>query len=247
MLIPEVIGCRLIGKPRPGVTSTDIVLTVTQTLRRHKVVDKFVEYFGPGRRRALTPRPRHDRQHDARSTARPWASFRSTPRRCAICASPAATKRRSRWSRPMRRRRACGAMRARRAARIHAHRRDRSFGGRAERLGTAPAAGTGAAARSAGRFHERCFRRKAPQRKLEGRRRRHRRDHELHQHIESVGHDRRRPARAQRRRARPARRSRWVKTSLSPGLARRRRLSRSERPAGVARRARLPARPASAA
>ena len=48
MLVPEVIGCRLIGKPRPGVTSTDIVLTVTQTLRRHKVVDKFVEYFGPG-------------------------------------------------------------------------------------------------------------------------------------------------------------------------------------------------------
>jgi aconitate hydratase len=48
MLVPEVIGCRLAGKPRPGVTSTDIVLTVTQTLRRHKVVDKFVEYFGPG-------------------------------------------------------------------------------------------------------------------------------------------------------------------------------------------------------
>ena len=48
MLVPEVIGCRLLGKPRPVVTSTDIVLTVTQTLRRHKVVDKFVEYFGPG-------------------------------------------------------------------------------------------------------------------------------------------------------------------------------------------------------
>jgi aconitate hydratase len=48
MLVPEVIGCRLVGRPRPGVTSTDIVLTVTQALRRHKVVDKFVEYFGPG-------------------------------------------------------------------------------------------------------------------------------------------------------------------------------------------------------
>jgi aconitate hydratase len=48
MLVPEVIGCRLVGTPRPGVTSTDIVLTVTQTLRKHKVVDKFVEYFGPG-------------------------------------------------------------------------------------------------------------------------------------------------------------------------------------------------------
>src|SRR6185295_18638570 len=48
MLVPEVIGCRLSGKPRPGVTSTDLVLTVTQILRRHKLVDKFVEYFGPG-------------------------------------------------------------------------------------------------------------------------------------------------------------------------------------------------------
>jgi aconitate hydratase len=48
MLIPEVVGCRLVGKLRPGVTSTDLVLTVTQTLRQHKVVDKFVEYFGPG-------------------------------------------------------------------------------------------------------------------------------------------------------------------------------------------------------
>ncbi len=48
MLVPEVVGCRLVGKPQPGVTSTDLVLTVTQRLRRHKVVDKFVEYFGPG-------------------------------------------------------------------------------------------------------------------------------------------------------------------------------------------------------
>ena len=48
MLVPEVIGCRLSGTLRPGVTSTDLVLTVTQALRSHKVVDKFVEYFGPG-------------------------------------------------------------------------------------------------------------------------------------------------------------------------------------------------------
>ena len=48
MLVPEVIGCRLVGKLRPGVTSTDLVLTVTQLLRRHKLVDKFIEYFGPG-------------------------------------------------------------------------------------------------------------------------------------------------------------------------------------------------------
>ena len=48
MLIPEVVGVRLTGSPRAGVTSTDIVLTVTQRLRRHNVVAKFVEFFGPG-------------------------------------------------------------------------------------------------------------------------------------------------------------------------------------------------------
>ena len=48
MLIPEVVGCRLHGKLKPGVTSTDLVLAITQMLRTHKVVDKFVEYFGPG-------------------------------------------------------------------------------------------------------------------------------------------------------------------------------------------------------
>src|SRR3954467_2760783 len=48
MLVPEVIGVRLVGKLRPGVTATDLVLTVTQTLRKHKVVDKCIEYFGPG-------------------------------------------------------------------------------------------------------------------------------------------------------------------------------------------------------
>ncbi len=48
MLIPEVVGCRVVGRPRPGVTATDIVLTFTQRMRQHKVVGKFVEFFGPG-------------------------------------------------------------------------------------------------------------------------------------------------------------------------------------------------------
>jgi aconitate hydratase len=55
MLVPEVVGCRLVGKLGPGVTATDLVLTVTQRLRRHKVVDKFVEYFGPGVARLTLP------------------------------------------------------------------------------------------------------------------------------------------------------------------------------------------------
>jgi len=48
MLIPEVIGFRLEGSLRPGATATDLVLTVTQMLRKKGVVGKFVEYFGPG-------------------------------------------------------------------------------------------------------------------------------------------------------------------------------------------------------
>src|SRR5690606_11213581 len=48
MLIPEVVGVRLEGSLREGVTATDLVLTVTELLRRHGVVGKFVEYCGPG-------------------------------------------------------------------------------------------------------------------------------------------------------------------------------------------------------
>jgi aconitate hydratase len=48
MLVPEVVGMRLTGALPPGATATDLVLTVTQILRKKGVVDKFVEFFGPG-------------------------------------------------------------------------------------------------------------------------------------------------------------------------------------------------------
>ena len=48
MLIPDVVGFRLTGKLREGATATDVVLTVTQMLRAHGVVEKFVEFTGPG-------------------------------------------------------------------------------------------------------------------------------------------------------------------------------------------------------
>jgi len=48
MLLPEVIGFKLTGKLKEGVTATDLVLTVTQMLRKKGVVGKFVEFFGPG-------------------------------------------------------------------------------------------------------------------------------------------------------------------------------------------------------
>ena len=48
MLIPQVVGFRLTGKMPEGATATDLVLTVTQMLRKHGVVGKFVEFFGDG-------------------------------------------------------------------------------------------------------------------------------------------------------------------------------------------------------
>src|SRR5262249_50891168 len=48
MLIPEVVGFRLEGALREGVTATDLVLTVAELLRHEGVVGKFVEFFGPG-------------------------------------------------------------------------------------------------------------------------------------------------------------------------------------------------------
>ncbi len=48
MLIPQVVGFRLVGRLAEGATATDLVLTVTEQLRQHGVVGKFVEFFGPG-------------------------------------------------------------------------------------------------------------------------------------------------------------------------------------------------------
>lgn len=46
MVLPGVVGFKLSGKLRDGVTATDLVLTVTQMLRKHGVVGKFVEFYG---------------------------------------------------------------------------------------------------------------------------------------------------------------------------------------------------------
>ncbi|MEX0769949.1 MAG: aconitate hydratase AcnA [Balneolaceae bacterium] len=48
MLVPEVVGVKISGRLREGITATDLTLTATQMLRRHGVVSKFVEFFGPG-------------------------------------------------------------------------------------------------------------------------------------------------------------------------------------------------------
>jgi aconitate hydratase len=48
MLLPPVVGLRISGEPQPGITATDVVLTVTELLRDHGVVGAFVECYGPG-------------------------------------------------------------------------------------------------------------------------------------------------------------------------------------------------------
>ncbi|MGD9009525.1 MAG: aconitate hydratase AcnA, partial [Desulfobacteraceae bacterium] len=55
MSIPEVIGVKLSGTLKAGVTATDLVLTITELLREQGVVEKFVEYFGPGLRHLSVP------------------------------------------------------------------------------------------------------------------------------------------------------------------------------------------------
>ena len=55
LLTPDVVGVELKGRLRPGCTATDLVLTVTELLRKHKVVGKFVEFYGDGTRTLSVP------------------------------------------------------------------------------------------------------------------------------------------------------------------------------------------------
>jgi aconitate hydratase len=108
MLIPQVVGFKLKGKMPEGATATDLVLTVTQMLRKHGVVNKFVEFFGPGSTTCRSPTAPPSRTWRP-STAPPAASFRSTASRSITCAFRVAARTTSRWSRPTPRRRSSGA------------------------------------------------------------------------------------------------------------------------------------------
>ncbi|MBC8432869.1 MAG: aconitate hydratase AcnA [Desulfobacterales bacterium] len=55
MSIPEVIGVKMVGELQAGITATDLVLVVTELLRKRNVVEKFVEYFGPGMQNLTIP------------------------------------------------------------------------------------------------------------------------------------------------------------------------------------------------
>ena len=65
MLIPQVIGFKMTGAMKPGCTATDLVLTVTEMLRKKGVVEKFVEYLRRRPRQPAARGSRHDRQHGA--------------------------------------------------------------------------------------------------------------------------------------------------------------------------------------
>ena len=78
MLVPQVVGFKLSGKLREGTTATDLVLTVTEMLRKHGVVGKFVEFYGAGHQRAFAGRSRHHWQHGAGV----WSHLRHLPGGC---------------------------------------------------------------------------------------------------------------------------------------------------------------------
>ncbi len=111
MLIPEVIGFKLTGKLREGITATDLVLTVTQMLRKKGVVGNSSSSTATAWPtcpwRTAPPSPTWPR-----NTAPPAASSRWTRSPSATCACPDVRKARSSWSRPTARNRACGARRA---------------------------------------------------------------------------------------------------------------------------------------
>ncbi len=104
MLLPEVIGFKLHGELREGITATDLVLTVTQMLRKKGVVGKFVEFYGPASTPCRSPTARPSPTWRP-NTARPAACSRSTPTRSTISSRPAASRRASIWSRLTPRRR----------------------------------------------------------------------------------------------------------------------------------------------
>jgi aconitate hydratase len=112
MLLPEVIGFKLTGKLKEGVTATDLVLTVTQMLRKRGVVGPSSNSSAPGSTISRSPTAPPSAIW-RRNTAPRAASSRSTTTPCAICARPAARRRASPSLPPTPRRRACSAPRTR--------------------------------------------------------------------------------------------------------------------------------------
>ena len=108
MLIPEVIGFKLVGNLREGVTATDLVLTVTEMLRKKGVVSKFVEFYGSG----LNDLPVADRNTLGNMSPEYGSTIAIFPiddQTLAYLRLTGRTPRRSRSSSTMRKRKGCSA------------------------------------------------------------------------------------------------------------------------------------------
>ncbi len=84
MRLPEIVGVKLTGQRQPGITATDVVLALTEFLRKYKVVGAYLEFYGEGAAKPDHWRPRHHLEHGPRirrhrrrcssSTSRPWTT-----------------------------------------------------------------------------------------------------------------------------------------------------------------------------
>ncbi len=209
LLVPRVVGCRLVGRRRPGVVCTDIVLSLTQALRRHGVLAAIVEFCGPGLDALSLP----DRATIANMAAEYGATMGFFP-----------------WDTETIRYLALSGRAAEQVALVEAYARAnglwrevpepgfpgtagiRPGRGRALAGRPNPAGGTRSADRRGNEFprslrarQRRRTRRYFPGPSVAARRHRDRRDLILHQHQQSIPDHRRRPAGAQRRRPRAAR------------------------------------------
>ena len=216
MLIPDVVGFKLHGRLPEGATATDLVLTVTEMLRKKGVVGKFVEFYGTGLSSLTLP----DRATIANMAPEYGATMGFFPVDAETLAYLRFTGRSRRAGRARRGlHKGAGHFPHRRHARpdLHRHARTRSRNGRAHAgRAEAPAGPRAAAAGEERRSKSRSkARRKSTSsvqnngdqiragRRLGG----HRRDHQLHEHFESFADARRRPAGEKGRRARPRHRS----------------------------------------
>ena len=111
-LTPDVVGVHLTGALREGVTATDLALTVTQMLRKAKVVGKFVEFYGPGARGVAGGGSRDDCQHGAGIRCDDGLFSRSMKSASTICAPRDGPTSNAGFTRIIIARRDCGACRS---------------------------------------------------------------------------------------------------------------------------------------
>ena len=220
MLIPQVIGFRLKGALPAGATATDLVLTVTEMLRKKGVVDKFVEFFGDG----LAALPLADRATIANmapefgSTCGIFPIDEETIRYLELTGRPAEqialveayAKAQGMWrtnGMPKRITPTCSSSTSRRSSPASPARSARRTASRCARRRRSTAAprqdGRGAHAEEPDGDGQGAGHLRRQDVRTRRRRRDDRRDHQLHQHVESRGADRRRPARAQGASTRP--------------------------------------------